>query len=352
MADLLASQDVKSLHVSRGQELTGEVISVLPQEIILEVGKKSEAVLYKRDLSQTQIDSLKPGTKIQVYVLQPENESGQIIVTFTRTSGKPLPNISKWNKLSDALNTNHTLKAKVLEVNKGGLLAEVNGIRGFIPASRVGLDSIKNLESLVAQEINVKVVEIDPNQNRLILAQKIDAQDEVVNKLSKVKPGDKVNGKIAAILPFGVFVSLTGENVDGLTGFIHISEMSWERVEDPSKFFALDQDVEAVIISVDAENARVNLSAKELQEDPFEKLAENFQPDDVVKGTVSRLVENGVYFTLAEGVEGFMPNEVLEPGTVFEVGQSKNVLIDKVDKARRRILLAPFRTSTEGLIYK
>ncbi len=352
MADLLAKQEKKSeskqnLRLVRNQETEGEIVSITDDEIILELGTKSEGVLSKKDLSPEQAANLKVGDKIEVFVLAPENEYGQVALTMHRAIIGKGVNAAKWQRFQDAKDKIFTGRA--LEVNKGGLVVEVGGLRGFLPSSQVALSQASDLDKMIGQELQLAVIEVDPNQNRLIFSQKQKVSEETKKQLGKLKIGDKVKGTAASILPFGVFIALEG--FEGVDGLIHVSELSWEKVEDPGKDFKVGQELESQIISIDSENGRVNLSLKVLQEDPFKKLSEKYQSDDVVKGEVSKVTDQGVFITLEDGIEGVIPASSIE-GTEYEAGEDVTVLIDSVDTQRRKITLAPFITSTKGLIYK
>jgi len=348
MEELLSQQPTKTIKLNRGDKVTGEVIAKTLQEIVLDLGTKSEGVINKRDLPESTIESIKVGDKIESYVLYPESESGQVILSLqNRGQGRQQIN-PKWIKFMNAVNTEHTFRGKGVDVNKGGLVVEVSGVRGFVPSSQLSGESVLHLGELVGKQLNLKLVEVDPNANKLIFSERKNFTDEQKQALSKIKVGDKVQGPIQSVSSYGAFASLQ----DGLEGFIHISQASWEKVEDLSSKLSVGEEIEGEVLSVDENLGRVNLSLKNLQEDPFEKVAADYQPDDVIKATVSKVSDNGVFFSLQDGVEGFMPKESMEAGKTYEVGQSMNVLIDKVDLNRRRILLAPFLTSTSGLIYK
>ncbi len=192
------------------------------------------------------------------------------------------------------------------------------------------------------------MIEVDPAQNRLIFSQQVHLSEEVKQKLELVKAGDELSGEVAGILPFGLFVRL--EN--GLEGFVHVSELSWEKVEDPSVLYQPGDQIKARVSSVDLVAGRVNLSIKQLQQDPFAKLASTLQSDDVVKGTVTKITPNGIMVNLQDNLEAILPSQKLEPDSTYQIGQTTNFLIDTVDLNRRRITLSPFITSTKDLIYK
>ncbi len=347
MADLLAKQENKNFKVSRGQEVEGEIVAITDQEIVLDLKLKAEGVLPKKDLTPDQLSKLKVGDKLTAYVVASENESGQVLLTLQKGAGKGGVQ-SKWQRFIDAMQQDQTVAGRGIEVNKGGLIVEVSGVRGFLPSSQVVLSSAGDLDKMVGQELSLSVIEADSSQNRLIFSQKVNVTDEVKSKLSQLKVGDKVTGKVAAVLPFGIFVSLE----DGLEGLAHVSELSWEKVEDPSTIYKVGQDVEAKVISLDHETGRVNLSVRQLTEDPFQKAAEKYQPDDVIKITVSRVNSTGAFTSLEGGLEGLIPTAKFEPGTAYKEGDSISVIVDSVDQSKRRILLSPFLTSTKGLIYK
>jgi small subunit ribosomal protein S1 len=222
-----------------------------------------------------------------------------------------------------------------------------------LPISQVALSQISNPDELVGKELQVTVIEIDSGQNRLIFSQKVQVSEETQNKLKELKNGQKIKGEVGGIMPFGLFIKL--EN--GLEGLVHISEVSWEKVEDLNSLFKEGQEVECSVTSVDMDSGKVNLSLKQLSTDPFSEIAEKFQVDDVVKGTISKVTPTGVSVSLknpsGEGsVEGTIPSNKLDPDTQYVAGNALTCIIDSIDVAKRRITLAPFVISTKDLIYK
>lgn len=355
MADLLAKQPAswrtKQLSLTRGQEIEGKVVIISPQEVVLDLGTKSEGVLSKKDLTPEQLANLHVGDKLLVFVAQEENESGQAIVDMQRSIQSQGTTSERWKKFGEALKENKSLKGKGIEVNKGGLIVEVDGIRGFLPSSQVSLAQAAKLEELIGKTIDVAVIEVEPYQNRLIFSQKTTVSEDVKNELTKLKIGDKVKGEVAAVLPFGIFVTLEGQALSFIEGLVHISEISWEKQESPDSQFKVGDKVEAKVISIDANTGRVNLSIKQLTKDPFLEKAEKFQPEDIVEGAILKVTASGVFVDL-KGVEGIVHSGKLDGTKEYEVGGIATFLVDSVDKAKRRINLAPFITSTKGLIYK
>lgn len=349
MADLLAKQENKqetTLKLERNQEVEGTVVLITNSEVILDLGGKSEGVLSIKEFPEDQQESLKEGDKVKAYVVRAENESGQVVLELYKTSTSKKGN-PKLEKFMAAKNKNQVLNGKGLEVNRGGLVVEVDKTRGFLPSSLVSLANAANLEDLVDKDIQVTVVEVDPSQNRLILAQKISVSEDVKTKISKIKSGDKVEGEVSGVLSFGVIVDLG----DGISGLAHVSELSWDKVEDPSSLFKVGDKVSAQVVSVDVASGRVNLSLKQLASDPFKEKAKDFYPDDVVKATVTKVTGQGIILDV-KGLEGFIPSSKLEADETYEIGKSISCLVDSVDEQKRRINLAPFITSTKDLIYK
>lgn len=354
MADLLASQESKPLSISRGQEVDGEIVSISDNEIILDLGTKSEGVLPKRDLSSQQASNLKVGDKLLTFVIQTENESGQVVLGLQRSIKTKSP--SQWYKFDAALKASSVLKGKALELNRGGLIVEVDGIRGFLPSSQVTLSQAANLEELVGKDVDVTPIEVEANQNRLIFSQKTTVSEDIKENLSKLKVGDEIKGKVAAVLPFGIFVTLQsgveGPGLSGVEGLVHVSEISWDKVDDPATLYKIGDEVKAKVLSVETNTGRANLSIRQLVSDPFKDKAKDLQSDDIVKGTVTKVSTQGIAVTLDGGIEGMIHSSKMDNPGDFEVGKDYQFLVDSVDEHKRRVNLAPFVTSTAGLIYK
>lgn len=356
----MASSSVQSqpLTLHRGQEIKGEVVAVTDKEITLDLGTKSEGIIPTREIPPPELENLKQGDKIKVFVLIPENENGQTVLSYERQAAaarlegfRSRRKSPDWSKFSSAQKQKSKLQGKVVEVNKGGLIVEVSGVRGFLPNSQVGFELMSKsgdgMDRLIGQDLTLTVIEIDQASNKLIFSERGQVSKEVRRKLKEFSPGQKVAGKIVAVLPFGLVV-----DVSGAEGLVFISDAAWERVDDLAKMFSAGQEIKVVVTGLDEELGRLNLSVKQLSEDPFAKLAENYPADEVVKGEVASVSEAGVVVKLAEGVEGFLPTSKMTPDVSYEAGKSMNFLVDSADTQRRRVNLAPFVTSTAGLIYK
>lgn len=360
MADLLAKQEQVNLSLSRGQQVKGKVIAILEKEIILDLGTKAEGVLAKKELSEEGFQKLKVGDTLEIFVVQTEGEGGQVILSSDKPqriinsrdrgerSNRSQVSNARWSKFEALKKENKTVTGKGLEVNKGGLVIDLDGVRGFLPTSQMSVSQAAGVDDLVGQDITVSIIEVDPQNNRLILTQKTEMTDEVKENLSKLKVGQAVRGQVAAVLPLGIFVTLDG----GVEGLVHVSEVSWEKTEDPAALYKVGDELETKVIAVDTATGRVNLSIRQMVEDPFSKLAEKYQADDVIKATVSKVTPQGIFFTLSEGVEAFMPSNKQDTDAKYEVGSSMNVLVDSIDGQKRRVNVTPFITSTTSLIYK
>lgn len=356
MEELLASQTLKISSLYRGQEVTGEVVAFTDKEITLDLGTKSEGVLQKREVKQ----EVTIGDKLKAFVAMSENEHGQVVLSLspqsrlTTSSSRGGSHRSDWSRFSQAQSSKAKLKGTVMEVNKGGLIVEADGVRGFLPNSQVGFELLSKtngkssggMETLVGQTLSLTVIEIDQTNNKLIFSQRGVVSEDIKLQLKSFKVGQKNTGKIVAILPFGLVV-----DVSGVEGLVFISDVSWEKIEDLSALFKKGQEIEVQVTGIDGELGRLNLSIKHLQEDPFAKLAEIYPADEVVKGEIISVNETGVIVKFKDGVEGLLPVSKMGSGS-FEVGKSVTLLVDGVDSRKRVVNLAPMITSTEGLIYK
>lgn len=362
MEELLASQNKKLITLSRNLEVEGVVVAINDREITLDIGAKSEGVLLSREVPKDRLAILKVGDQLKAFVVATENEHGQTVLSSTYQI-KPSRDQARgrgpnWQRFAQAQSQKSKLSGKVLEINKGGLIVDVEGSRGFLPNSQVGFELLSKagkgsprvgagLEDLIGQTLTVTVIEIDQNNNKLIFSQRGQVSDEIKNKLKEFKKDTHEKGKVVAVLPFGLVV-----DIKGVEGLVFISDVSWERLEDLTKLYKAGQEVEVKVLGADEDLGRLNLSIKQLSEDPFSALAESYPTDEVVRGEVVSQTETGVIFKFADGVEGLLSASKMESGVTYDIGKSMQLLVDCVDAQRRRINLAPFITSTEGLIYK
>lgn len=365
----MASYDNRKLKFNRGEQISGEVINITDSEIILDLKAKAEGVLSKKDLSAEKLSNLKVGDKLEAFVVSPETESGQIIVSMfkqellsNRGRGSRKIDMSKWQKFIQGKETGASYTGEITEINRGGLIVSLDGIRGFIPSSQVSLKSLKNqtdINDLVGKELRLSVIEVDPNNNKLVFSSRPVLNEEDKKQLSSYQVGNEIKGKIMAVTPFGLFI-----NADNTEGIVYPQETTWEIPEagaelDLTKNYKAGTEITAKITGIDENLGRLNLSIRQMEKDPFAEIIENFQADDVVTGVVTNITQNGVDVKLekdpstdsGQSIPGFLSAEKSE-GQVYQMGQKTNFLVDSVDNKNRKINLAPFLTSTVGLIYK
>lgn len=349
MADLLA-QAGKNLQIPHsGDIISGKVVDITKKMILLDIGAKTEGLVVDREFqaAKEMLPDLKPGDKIDVFVLDSENEQGQILLSVRRAVMD-----RKWDDLIQLVESQETVQVEGVEVNKGGMVVMLDGLRGFIPTSQFGRQVTGKLESLKGQMLDVKVLESDKEKNRLIFSERLVSEaDEIANSdkaVSSVKAGDVVSGTVTGVKPFGVFVAVevpvSGEGEEAhygvLEGMVHISEVSWDKVDDLSKLYDKGSKIETKVISVDKDQKKLTLSLKQLQNDPWDKLAQDCPPGTTVTGTVSRIVPFGVFVSIVGGVDGLIHESKLE-GREYEEGKKISVVIDSIDSDQRRVSLSP-----------
>jgi small subunit ribosomal protein S1 len=343
MAKLLAAHQNKFVTLKKGESVKATLTKLSTSEILVDAGAKTEALVLERDkrIVQTILSTFKVGETVEVSVLNPESESGQPIVSLRRYLGN-----MAWEKLEELQKKSEQVEVTIKDVTKAGFLADTAfGVSGFLPQSHTTFtaDGLKP-----GQRVSVTVLEINRKDNKVIFSQKKTMSAEEFTKLSKqFTVGNKVNVTVTNVTPFGVFVALPLPKADGdttdLEGFIHISETSWEKVEDITGTYTPGQALEAVLTKFDTETRRVSLSIKRLTADPFEELMEQYPVDKKVSGTVVRIEDGDVVLTLNgdEAVEGVIKKDKIAMGTTYTVGQTVNLTISDYDKRKHRILVAP-----------
>ncbi len=351
-AELFEASQKKVSSLRRNQEVIGRVIAVSPQEVLIDIGAKSEGIVSGRELSAVSelISKLTAGDSVEATVLYPENDAGQVVLSLRKLSGE-----KRWVELEEKKENSEDIEVVALEVNRGGVICDYLGIHGFLPASQLTqstgpgrAEEPAKLTDLIGRTLTARVIEVDRGTNRLILSQKQPNKKDleaILVLLAKVKIGDKVSGVISAVLPFGIFVEIDVEQEktgkSKLEGLVHISELSWEKIEDPAKFFKVGDKVDVVVIAKDEATGRLNLSLKQLQDDPFISVSAQYTKDLEVSGTVTKVTPFGVFVSLADGLEGLIHISKIPPNVNFEVGQKVECSVEAVDLRSRRISLVP-----------
>ncbi len=330
MGQLLAKHKSSVVSLKKGESIKGKLTKLTPNEILVDLGAKTEASIMEKDknILRTILGMFKVGDTVEVNVLNPESETGQPIVSLRRYLG----NIA-WVKLEELQKNHKQIEVTISEVGKAGYVVATSfGISGFLPQSHTS-----SQDNSIGQKINASVLEINRVDNKVIFSQKTKMTDEDFDKAMKqYKVGETVEVAVSNVTAFGLFVSM-----GAVEGFIHISEISWERQEDLSGLFTPGQKIEAVVTRFDKESKRINLSIRKLTQDPFEELIENYPVDKKVKATVLKVEDLGVSFTLDDDLEGFVKKEKIPPMTAYAVGQEVDLTVSDVDKKRHRIILTP-----------
>ncbi len=338
-ADLFAASASRVPTLRRNQEVTGTVVAVSPQEILIDVGAKSEGIVTGRELSAVSdlVSKISIGDRVDATVVFPENDAGQVVLSLRKLSGE-----KRWEELEEKCDSEDEIDVVAVEVNRGGVICDYLGIRGFLPASQLSSTPAK-LTELIGKSMSVRVIEVDRSSNRLILSQKGEDSrdlDRILLLLAKVNIGDILSGVVNAVLPFGVFVELTINN-QKMDGLVHVSELSWEKIEDPTKHFKVGDCVEVMVVGKDEEEGKISLSIKQLLKDPFEEVAAKYSKEENVKGTVLRVTPYGVVVSLEGGYEGLIHISKIPPEVTLEIGQVVDCNVNSIDVRSRKISLVP-----------
>jgi len=344
MEELLALSGYELSVPKKGETIKGLVTGVTRKMVMVDIGAKTEGIVADReyDYAREYIETLKVGDEIDVYVASEENERGQILLSLKRAMFDKL-----WNMLEDYLKNETEVQVKTVELNRGGMIVRWQGLRGFVPSSQFGASYQGNLQGLVGKTINVKPIEVDREKNRLIFSEKHVSEAaemaERENVLKHVKVGDSFDGKVTGVLSFGAFVAVTVDKVT-VEGLVHISEISWEKVDDIHKYLKVGDSVKVRVLGVEEGTGKLNLSIKQLQTDPWSLVAQKYAAGTTVKGTVSRTAPFGVFINFEPGVDGLI--HVSRVGSFGELkeGETIEVLVENVDPEHRRMSLGPVLT--------
>ena len=358
MADLLAQSDYTLRVPKTGNITTGVIKSITKKLVLIDVGGKTEGVVADREYQQAIdfIETLKEGETVDVYVLDGESDSGQILLSLKKAALD-----KKWDELNEAIQADKSVSVHAMDVNRGGMVVLYEGLRGFIPTSQFGRHITSKLATLKGKNIDVKVIEADREKNRLIFSERqVSEASEIANStaaLQALEEGQVVKGVITGIKPFGLFVAVEvpveneGEKGTGvLEGLVHVSEVSWDKVDDLNALYKKGQQVEAKVVVVDKNQGKLTLSLKQLQGDPWNDFAAEITEGSTMKGTVSRIVPFGVFVSLKSGIDGLIHESKLG-GEVFSEGEEVMVSVDSIDTDQRRVSLSPM-TSELPVTYK
>lgn len=326
-----------------GDLVKGTVVKLEHDEVLLDIGFKSEGVIPSRELSIRKdadpSDIVALGDEIEALVLQKEDKDGRLILSKKRAEYE-----RAWIQVEEKFKAGEVVTGEVIEVVKGGLILDI-GLRGFLPASLVDLRRVKDLDMYLGTEIEARVIEMDRNRNNVVLSRRVLLEEGRKNEraeiLSKLAKGMRLKGTVSSIVDFGAFVDLGG--IDGL---VHISELSWNHVNHPSEVVKVGDEVEVEVLDVDLQRERISLGLKQTTEDPWLKLVESYPVGSIVDGKVTKIVPFGAFIELGNNVEGLVhisemaAKHIDTPAQVVKVGQEVKVKVMEINPDRRRISLS------------
>lgn len=341
MDELLAASDIKL--IKAGDVVEGVVSSVRKHEIWVDLGANGVGVIFRREAAGS---PLKEGDKINASVIEPEMDEGYALLSMKRASKD-----RGWGELSRIFDEREIVEVSPYSANRGGLLIELEGIRGFLPVSQLSAEHyprvsdadkdeiLTKLNSLAGTVLRVRILDVSRKDNKLIFSEKEAARDQMQAKLEKLKVGDVVEGVITGVIDFGAFV-----NVDGIEGLVHISEISWERVEDPKQYVKAGDKIKAKIIAIDKD--RLSLSIKQMSEDPWLEEVKKFKKGAIVEGKITRITPFGAFVQLSPSVEALVhvsemsDDDSVDPEKLFKLNEKKKFKVLEVDIENRKIALS------------
>ena len=345
-ASLLNEQSEKLRSLKHGDTMDGIILAVHDHELVIDIGAKSEGVVLARDmhtLTDEERSDIVVGATVLVYVMQPEDDQGRVSLSLDRARQE-----RSWRKLQQVADDGVVLETKVINYNKGGLLVNLDGVRGFIPTSQVSgigrgneVQKQADMARMIGSTVRLKIVEMSRARNRLILSERqANAESRDSRKgalLSEIAVNDIREGTVTSVCDFGIFV-----DIGGADGLVHLSELSWSRVRHPSDAYKVGDSTKVMILNIDTEHRRIALSIKRTQTEPWAAVAEAFSVNQVVQGTVTQIAPFGAFVRMSEGVEGLIHSSELTGEAVAAVseGAAVTVRIIRVDIPRRRIALS------------
>jgi Ribosomal protein S1 len=329
--------------LEEGETLEGKVLSVKKNEILIDLGGYGIGYVPRREVGFGK--KIEVGEHVVASIVEPELEDGMILLSLRKAAKD-----KGWDEIQKVTEEGRTIEVEPFDANRGGLLIEYEGVRGFMPVSQLSAEHyprvagrekdeiMQRLNALIGKPMMVQILDVDKKNNKLIFSEKEAIKDGLSERFSSLKIGDTVKGKVTGVLDFGAFV-----NVDGIEGLIHISEISWERVNSPSEYLKVGEEIEAKIIAIDKD--RLSLSLKQLQEDPWLTEIEKFKVGDDVSGTVTRITPFGAFVQISPAVEALvhvseLGGESADPEKIFKLNEKKTFTILEIDKENRKISLS------------
>lgn len=342
MDELLAGSDVKQPET--GDVIEGTVASIRKHQVWIDLGPRGVGVVMRREVGHGQ--ALEEGQTVTVSVIDPEMDEGYALLSMRRAAKD-----RGWDELQRIFDAGEIVEVAPYDANRGGLLVELEGIRGFLPVSQLaaghyprvsGADKdeiLQKLNQLTSKPIRVRILDVSRKDNKLIFSEKEAVKDDMQARFAELKAGDVVEGVVTGVIDFGAFV-----NVDGIEGLIHISEISWERVENPRDYVKSGETVKAKIIAIDKD--RLSLSLKQMTEDPWLKEVKAFKKGDIVEGKITRITPFGAFVQLSPSVEALVhvsemgDDDNIDPEKIFQLNEKKEFKVLDIDTDARKISLS------------
>ncbi len=349
---LVPNYDATIHPFSEGDVVSGKVVRIDQDEVLVDIGYKSEGVIPSNELSIRKTvkpsEEVELGEEVDALVLTKEDQEGRLILSKKRARFE-----KAWRRIEKAADSGEPVEGTVIEVVKGGLILDL-GVRGFLPASLVDIRRVQNLDEFMGQKLECKVIELNRSRNNVVLSRRAVLEEERKEVreqiLGRLQPGQVVEGKISNIVDFGAFVDL-----EGIDGLIHISELSWSHVNHPSEVVSIGDTVRVKVLDIDRDRQRISLGLKQTQEDPWQRVLNEHKEGDVVDGRVTKIVAFGAFVQILPGVEGLVhiselaQHHVESPAEVVRPGDELKVKILEVDDSRRRLSLSVKRVEGQEL---
>ena len=352
MESLLKEQDLNVDLPQAGEIRTGVIASISPTQILVSIGAKSEGVVSGRELEQLtaeEREALAVGQEVHVYVINPEDANGNVVLSLKRAQEQ-----ISWDNVEKLLSGDEVIESKIIGFNKGGLIAGVEGLRGFVPSSQIsamrrsqstGDTPEQRWQKMIGQPITVRVIEVDRERRRLILSERAastESRQSIKERvIEELEEGKVYTGRVTSLANFGAFI-----NINGADGLVHLSELSWEHIDHPREVLEVGQEINVKVINVDREKKRIGLSVRALQEDPWRARVEKYSVGQLVEGVITRLTKFGAFARLEGDIEGLIHiSEIAEhriehPKEVLKEGEVKSLRVIRIDPDQHRIGLS------------
>jgi small subunit ribosomal protein S1 len=349
---IVPNYDATFRAIEEGEVVTGHVVRIDKDEVLVDIGYKSEGVIPANELSIRKAvdpnDEVHLGEEVDAIVMTKEDQDGRLIMSKKRARFE-----KAWRRIETAAESGEPVEGTVIEVVKGGLIIDL-GVRGFLPASLVDIRRVPNLDEYMGTKIETKVIELNRSRNNVVLSRRAVLEEERKEVrqqiLDRLQPGLVVEGQISNIVDFGAFVDL-----DGIDGLIHISELSWSHVNHPSEILTIGDTVKVKVLDIDRDRQRISLGLKQTQEDPWQRIVDTYNINDELAGKVTKVVTFGAFVEILDGVEGLVhiselaPHHVESPREVVHPGDEIRVQILEIDSERRRLSLSAKRVEDQLL---